>query len=113
LLSELFIVLALILANGFFSGSEIALLTLRSARSQELVERGTGPARAIKALRDQPERFLATVQVGISVVSATAAAFGGATIAARREPQLTANPPHTEYAREISRGVVVAAVGVR
>jgi putative hemolysin len=110
LLSELLIVLALILANGFFSGSEIALLTLRSARIQELIDRGTPAARAIKALRDQPERFLATVQVGISVISATAAAFGGATIAARLEPQLAAIPALAEYAEEIALGLIVAAV---
>jgi len=110
ILSELLVVLALIIANGFFSGSEIALLTLRSARVQELNDRGTRAARAIKALRDQPERFLATVQVGISVVGATAAAFGGATIAERLEPQLAAIPALAEYAEEISLGAVVAAV---
>lgn len=110
MLSELLIVFALIVANGFFSGSEIALLTLRSARLQELIDRGTGAARAIKQLRDQPERFLATVQVGISVVGATAAAFGGATIAARLEPQVAAIPVLAKYAEEIALGIVVAAV---
>jgi putative hemolysin len=110
LLSEFLVVLALILANGFFSGSEIALLTLRTARLQELIDRGTGAARAIKQLRDQPERFLATVQVGISVISATAAAFGGATIAARLEPQLAAIPLIAPYAEEIALGMVVAVV---
>lgn len=102
--------MALILANGFFSGAEIALLTIRSARIQELMEGGTGAARAIKALRDQPERFLATVQIGISVISATAAAFGGATIAERLAPQVAAIPFLTEYADEIALAVVVAIV---
>ena len=110
MLSELLIVFALIVANGFFSGSEIALLTLRTARIQELIDRGTGAARSIKRLRDEPERFLATVQVGITVVSATAAAFGGATIAARLEPQVAAIPLLAPYAEEIALGAIVAIV---
>jgi putative hemolysin len=110
LLSELLIVFALIVANGFFSGSEIALLTLRTARIQELIDRGTGAARSIKRLRDQPERFLATVQVGITVVGSTAAAFGGATIAARLEPQVAAIPLLAPYAEELALGAIVVVV---
>lgn len=110
MLSELLVVFGLILANGFFSGSEIALLTLRTARVQELIDRGGGAARAIKQLRDEPENFLATVQVGISVVGATAAAFGGATIATRLQPQVAAIPLLAPYAEEIALGLVVAAV---
>ena len=75
------IVLLLVLANGVFAGAELALLTLRKTRLHELLDEGSGAARAIAALRANPERLLATVQVGITVVSATAAAFGGASLA--------------------------------
>lgn len=75
------IVLLLVLANGVFAGAELALLTLRKTRVRELLDEGSGAARAIAALRATPERLLATVQIGITVVGATAAAFGGASLA--------------------------------
>ncbi len=79
--SEVLIILALILLNGVFAGAEIAVLSLRKTRLSELVEEGSRSARAVVSLREHPERFLATVQIGITVVGATAAAFGGAALA--------------------------------
>jgi putative hemolysin len=70
-----------VLANGVFAGAELALLTLRKTRLRELLDAGSGAARAIGALRANPERLLATVQIGITVISASAAAFGGASLA--------------------------------
>jgi putative hemolysin len=110
ILAELTIVLALIVANGFFSGSEIALVTLRNTRLQELIEGGNRSAKAALALRQRPERLLATVQIGITVVSATAAAFSGASIATRIEPGLRTLPWLAPYAEEVALGAVVAAV---
>ena len=81
ILTELLIILALVLMNAFFAGAEIAILSLRKTKLQELLGRGDRRAIAVKALRDNPERFLATVQVGITLVGASAAAFGGATLA--------------------------------
>jgi magnesium and cobalt exporter, CNNM family len=74
------IVLLLVLANGVFAGAELALLTVRKTRLRELLDAGSSAARVIAALRANPERLLATVQVGITVISATAAAFGGASL---------------------------------
>ncbi len=81
-------ILALIVMNGVFAGAEIAVVSLRASRLAQRVEEGSRAAAAVQRLRDQPERFLATVQVGITIVSATAAAFGGASIAARLAPGL-------------------------
>ena len=78
---ELLAIGVLILLNGVFSGAEIAILTIRDTRLAQLVESGSRRARAVADLRNQPERFLATVQIGITVVGAAAAALGGATIA--------------------------------
>lgn len=83
MLTELLVILVLILANGLFAGGEIALLSVRKSRIKELVESGDRRALAIKWLREQPETLLATVQIGITVVGAAAAAFGGAAVAAR------------------------------
>ncbi len=80
---ELVAIVVLIILNGVFSGAEIAILTLRETRLQQLVDNGSRRARTVLTLRNQPERFLATVQIGITVVGAAAAALGGATIAER------------------------------
>ncbi len=88
MLSDVLILLALVLVNGFFAGSEIAVVSLRSSRVRELVAAGGGSARAVGALRREPERFLATVQIGITVVGAAAGAFGGSTFAEHLAPAL-------------------------
>ncbi|MCC6336478.1 MAG: HlyC/CorC family transporter [Myxococcales bacterium] len=76
------------LVNGVLAGAEIAIIAVRTTRLNDLVAAGSGAARAVQALREQPERFLATVQIGITVVSATAGAFGGATLAEDLAPVL-------------------------
>jgi putative hemolysin len=78
---EALVILALVLANGMFAGAEIAIISVRKTRMHELVQSGSRRARAVQALRREPERFLATVQIGITVIGATASAFGGASLA--------------------------------
>ena len=108
--TEIVVILALVLANGVLAGAEIAIVALRKTRIRELVESGSGSARAVEALREQPERFLATVQIGITVVGATAGAFGGATFAEDLEPLVEGVPWLAPHAREISIGLVVSIV---
>jgi putative hemolysin len=96
--------------NGVLAGAEIAVVALRKTRIRELVDGGSGSARAVQALREQPERFLATVQIGITVVGATAGAFGGATFAEDLEPLVEGVPWLAPHAREISIGLVVSLV---
>jgi len=90
--SELAIIFGLILLNGLFAGAEIALLTVRKTRLQLLLERRSAAARAVEALRNEPERFLATVQIGITVIGASAAAFGGASLGRDLGERLSACP---------------------
>jgi len=78
---ELLLILVLTLLNGFFSAAEIGLLSVRRTRLQELADQGRRAASSALALRDDPEQFLATVQVGITFVSATASVFSGAQLA--------------------------------
>jgi len=106
--TELLIVIALVLANGLFAGAEIAVLSVRKTRVQERAQAGHRGAIAIQALRDQPERFLATVQVGITVVSSTAAAFGGASIAVSLTPWLEGT--FGDAAHEVAMVIVVVAI---
>jgi len=99
-----------VLVNGLFSGAEIAIVALRRTRLAQLVEEGRTSARAVQRLRARPEAFLATVQVGITVVGATAAAFGGASLAERLAPALARFPRLEAYAEQIALGIVVALV---
>ncbi len=100
----------LVLANGFFAGAEIAVIALRKTRLRQLIQEGHSAARAVVALRDKPEQFLATVQIGITVIGATAAAFSGATIAARLAPVVARSSALAPYAEQIALGVVIALV---
>lgn len=80
LLVELLVILSLTLVNAFFAGAEIAIVAVRRTRLRELADEGHGGAVVALRLRENPERFLATVQVGITVAGVTAAAFGGAVL---------------------------------
>ena len=110
ILSELLILLALALLNGVFSGAEIAVLSVRKTRLSELIEQKRGGAAAIAALREAPERFFATVQIGITVVGAAGAAFGGSALTARLEPVLRGVPLLEDYAHEIAFVLVVSFI---
>ncbi|HEX9241693.1 MAG TPA: hemolysin family protein [Anaeromyxobacter sp.] len=110
ILLEVAVILALVLANGVFAGAEIAIISVRKTRLAQLVEAGRPSARAVKRLRDEPVRFLATVQIGVTVVGATAAAFGGAALASRLAPWLARVPVLAAHAEAIALAAVVAIV---
>ena len=110
ILSEFLIILALIFVNGFFAGAEIGVVSLRKTRLRELVESGSGAAKVVERLRASPERFLATVQIGITVVGSAASAFGGASFARELEPLLAAIPALAPWAPQLSLLVVVVLV---
>lgn len=106
---EVAVILLLTMANGLFSGVEIAVLSVRKTRLRALMDAGDKSASAVHTLRGNTERFLATVQIGITVVGATAAAFGGASIATRLEAFLH-GLGLTRSAPEVALGLVVALV---
>lgn len=105
---EIAVLVVLVLINGLFSGAEIATVTVRKTRIEQLITEGRRGARAIAELRANPERFLATVQIGITVVGAAAAAYGGDTLAERLTPLLA--PLLGEHAHPASFAVVVASI---
>jgi putative hemolysin len=110
MLVEIGILLLLVLANGFFAGAEMAVVAVRKARVAALVDQRRRGARAVAALRQEPEQFLATVQIGVTVVGAAAAVFGGATLAARLSPSLARVPALAPFAHDLALAVVVALV---
>jgi putative hemolysin len=109
LATELLFILLLILANGLFAGAEIAIISVRKTRVRELCEEGRGSARALARLRETPESFFATVQIGITVVGATAAAFGGARVARALTPYFT-HALGEQYAEDVALALIVAGI---
>lgn len=108
--TELLIILLLIAANGLFAMAEIAVVASRKVRLQQRAEAGDERARAALQLAQDPNLFLSTVQVGITLVGVLAGAYGGATVAERLAVPLAAVPALAPYARPIAIGVVVAVI---
>jgi putative hemolysin len=104
---EIVVVLMLIVLNGLFSLSELALVSVRRARLAVLERKGVKGAASARALSDDPHRFLPTVQVGITLVSVLTGVFGGARIAAHLQDWLTTFPALAEFAESIALAVVV------
>ncbi|CAA9385679.1 MAG: Hemolysins and related proteins containing CBS domains, partial [uncultured Chloroflexia bacterium] len=90
-LIQLLVIVLLTIANGFFSSSEIAVVSSRRGRLQQRAEAGSKGAKVALGLAEEPNRFLATVQVGISLIGTFAAAFGGDALS---EPVATAIAPY-------------------
>jgi putative hemolysin len=109
-MTEIVVILLLVAINGMLAGSEMAIVSARPARLSKLAESGSGAARAVLQLRATPERFLATVQIGITLIGAVAGAFGGATLAQRLAPAIRVVPWLEPAADEIAFGVVVALI---
>lgn len=82
---EIFIILLLIVVNGILAMAEIAVVSARKARLQQLAETGNAGASSALELTNQPSHFLSTVQIGITLVGILAGAFGGATVAGQLE----------------------------
>lgn len=74
---ELIVILALVLANGVFSGAEMAIVASRRGRLRALAAEGDEAARKALELASNPDRFLPTVQIGVTLVGTLAAALGG------------------------------------
>ena len=109
---ELFFILLLIALNGFFAASEISLISLRKSRVRHLVKSGNVKARKIQKLQEEPERFIATIQVGVTLIGTLAATIGGV-IAIERIKPLFASAPVAfikNAAEPLAVGVVVSLV---
>jgi magnesium and cobalt exporter, CNNM family len=90
---ELLGIVVLILANGFFSAAEISIVAVRKSRLAQLSSEGRSVASIVTALKDDPSRFLATVQVGVTVVASMASVIGGAAAVRYLEPLVHAALP--------------------
>ncbi|MEK6531134.1 MAG: hemolysin family protein [Deltaproteobacteria bacterium] len=92
LVIEAIIIFILILLNGFFSSSEIAIITAKRSIIDRLAKDGNPSAQLVAKMKEDPERFLATVQVGVTVVGTLASAIGGVTAIELLKPWIQAIP---------------------
>jgi putative hemolysin len=107
---ELLVILLLILLNGAFALSELALVSANRARLTVLARKGVAGAARARELADDPQRFLPTVQVGITLVGILTGVFGGANVAAELRPVLARLPFLAPLAGSLALGIVVVAI---
>lgn len=107
---EAVVIFLLLIANGVFAMAEIAVVSAKRARLRRLAEQGNARARAALSLAESPNRFLATVQVGITLVGILAGAFGGATMTAKLAGVIGRAAWLQPYAEKIAFGLVVMVI---
>ena len=107
---EIYLLLVLVLLNGFFAMSEIALVSARRARLQPLIDKGDARARVAARLGAEPTRFLSTVQIGITSVAILSGIVGEATLAPPVAAQFEAWGVAPKTAGYLALAAVVATV---
>ena len=107
---EILIILLLVLLNGAFAMSELAIVSSRRSRLMAMQKRGVRGADTALALADDPKRFLPTVQVGITMVGIIAGAFGGARLSGTIAHALEILPFPVPFVQEVAFALVVLAI---
>jgi putative hemolysin len=105
---DILLIGVLILLNGFFSASEIALISMRKSRVRHLVKSGHQAAKRVQRLQEEPERFLGTVQIGVTLVGSLASAIGGVIAIVHIKPIFLAIP--VGFIQQAAEPLAVAAV---
>ncbi len=107
---EIALLFALILINGMFAMSEIALVTARKARLQKLIDEGDNAAAAAVKLGEDPTRFLSTIQIGITSIGVLNGIVGEAALARPLADWLTALGTPAPWATYAATGLVVVLI---
>jgi putative hemolysin len=107
-LLEIAVIAVLILLNAFFAGAEMAVVSARTSRLRALADDGNARAAAALRLKEDPDRFLATVQVGVTFVGTMASAVGGVAAIERLEPVFASFP--VSWVRPFAEPIAVAIV---
>lgn len=109
-LIEFGIILLLIFANGVFSMAEMAVVSARKVRLQQRAEDGSAGARAALDLAENPNMFLSTVQIGITLIGTLTGAIGGASMTDEIAQLLSGVPALAPYANGLAIGLIVLLV---
>ena len=109
---EALLIAILILLNGYLAGTEIAVVTARKSQIKQLAESGNRNAKIFLKLKEEPDRFLATIQIGITSVGVLASAVGGAAAVKVIKPALQMAPLKaiSIAAEPIAIGIVVVII---
>lgn len=107
---EILFIVLLLVANGVFAMSELAIVSARRVRLRQMCTGGDARACAALELAISPDRFLSTIQIGITLVGILAGAFGGATIAEQLGVQISRVPALAPYGEAIGIGVIVLII---
>ena len=107
---DILLLLLLILLNGVFAMSEIAVVSSRNSRLQKLANDGSSGAHSALQLKNDPTVFLSTVQVGITMVGILSGAIGESALAEPLTAWLTGFAPLAPYARPLAVTAVVAGL---
>src|SRR4030066_70427 len=112
LLGEIFLIAILILLSGYLAGTEIAVVTARKINIKQMAESGKRNAKIFLKLKEDPDRFLATIQIGITLMGVLASAIGGAASVKVIEPLLKEVPIKaiSLAAEPIAIGIVVVII---
>jgi putative hemolysin len=110
--NDFFIILILILVNGFFAGAELAVVSARKSHIASLAAAGNQNARLVEQIQKDPHRFLATVQIGVTIVGSLASVVGGAASVRYLTPLLRSVPvPFIQHSAEpLSIAIVVIVI---
>src|SRR5215211_4032586 len=109
---ELVVLLVLFVVNGVFSMSEMAVVSSRKARLQQLFDEGRAGAGTALELANNPSHFLSTIQVGITVIGITSGAFGEATLTAQVSEWLKQFDPIAARAPAIAATLVIVGITI-
>ena len=104
---DVLVIAGLILLNGLFSMSELAIVSSRPARLKMAAEKGSGAARCALALATEPGKFLSTVQIGITLVAIVSGAYSGASLGGPTGERLAALGVPPRYAPEAGFALVI------
>lgn len=107
---QIFLIIFLILLNGYFSLSEIALISAKKSKLRHWSKQGNKKAQVALSLTRQSSEMLSTIQIGITAIGIFAGAFGGATVAEYIERWLASFPLVSSYAEALSVVLVVIVI---
>ncbi len=107
---EILIIFFLILLNAAFALAEISVVSSRKARLQQHVNEGKRGAHTALQLAENPNLFISTVQIGMTLIGVLAGAFGGTTIANALAAELQLIPGLAPYADKLALGIVVVLI---
>lgn len=107
---ELLVILLLILLNGFFALSEMALVSAKRSRLQTAAQQGRSGAKSALALLEDPTTFLSAIQIGITLIGILTGVYSGATLATWLSQIITGWGIETQYNDKIAFSVVVIVV---